>query len=109
MVCRNCGKYNEDWMQFCSECGTKLEKELPPLPQDNNEKYNQYQYNTALLNTNQVNVNNNNSVQEKQVESGENLNKNSKPPKKKGFMAKLRAKAEGMQEEKNNNDNKKKK
>ena len=30
-------------------------------------------------------------------------------PKKKGFMAKLRAKAEGMQEEKNNNDNKKKK
>ena len=30
-------------------------------------------------------------------------------PKKKGLMAKLRAKAEGMQEEKNNNDNKKKK
>ncbi len=81
MVCRNCGKYNEDWMQFCSECGTKLEKELPPLPQDNQE-----QYNTALLNVNQSNLSNNNSLQEKHDESGENVNKNSKPPKKKGLI-----------------------
>jgi len=40
LVCKNCGYENKSTMKFCVNCGTKLEKEIVPV--ENEEIENRF-------------------------------------------------------------------